>query len=144
LYNEGNKNAIAVNSTKSATSKSGMSQTTISSSYWANSDPETQPTVTTFDGSELLLLDEEGPFDRNNDPFEKMRTEFEKTSKPKNGPVMLQLEESGPFDRSSNPFEQFRNGPPAPAPEPAAPSGPFDRSNNPFEQFRTPPPAAKK
>jgi len=76
LYNEGNKNAIAVNSTKTVTSKSGSTQTITTSSYWSSSDSDAQPTVTTFDGSELLLIDEEGPYDRNNDPFENMRTEF--------------------------------------------------------------------
>jgi hypothetical protein len=57
-----------------------------------------------------------------------MRSEFQASSKPANGPSLILLSESGPYDRDSNPFEQFRT-PPAPA----GPSGPYDRSNNPFE-----------
>lgn len=142
LYNEGNTNAIAVNSSTTSTTKGGYKQTIVTSSYWSSSDPDVQPTVTThtLDNS-FVQLDSDiwGPYNKDNDPFEKMRTEQQASDQKPNGPSLVQLEESGPYDRNTNPFEQFRNGPPSPGP-----SGPYDRSNNPFEQFRTPPPAQKK
>jgi hypothetical protein len=55
--------------------------------------------------------DSEGPYDRNNDPFNKYRTEEEPQAK-YNGPALLQLSEEGPYDRNNNPFEQYRNPPP--------------------------------
>jgi len=77
LYNEGNVNMIGVNTTSTSSTR-GVKRTVITSQYWSSSDPDTQPTTKTFD-VELLQLDseEEGPFDRNNDPFNKLRDEFE-------------------------------------------------------------------
>lgn len=81
LYNEGNKNAIGVNSTKTVNSH-GTTQTIVTTSYWSSSDPDAEPTITTLMDDKFIQLDAEtdadalGPYDRNNDPFEKMRTEF--------------------------------------------------------------------
>jgi len=60
LYNEGNTNMIGVNRT---------SNHLVTTSYWSNSDPTTQPTLTNH---ELLQLNSEmeGPFSKDNDPFE--------------------------------------------------------------------------
>lgn len=74
-------------------------------------------------GPHLLQLEDEepetGPFDRNNDPFEKWRTqaqtEHHDSPKPANGPHLLQLEdegfvqlseEEGPSNSTDDPFDQ--------------------------------------
>jgi len=87
---------------------------------WTSSDPEANAVTTTtvVDAEQLLQLGAEGPFGKDNDPFEKHRTEAQAkqgqaaTPSDESKPAaaeLLQLD--GPFNRNSNPFEQYRNPP---------------------------------
>lgn len=120
LYNEGNKAGIAVNKTETTTSATGTTSTVQHQTYYTSSDVDANAVTTTTAVDETdLLIDEEGPFNKDNDPFNKYRSEAEKNQtnmdearkKAKEGPSLLQLSEEGPFNATSNPFEQFRNPP---------------------------------
>jgi len=127
LYNEGNKAGIAVNKTETIKSNVTGAETTVQhSTVWTSSDPDanSETTSAVVDAPEgFVQLDQDGPFGKDNDPFEKWRKEAEANqthnaeleAKKAVGPHLLQLDAQldldGPFNRNSSPFEQFRTPP---------------------------------